>query len=100
MALEGRMEKRLEIGTAAFLLANHGNHASERVKITNVSAHGARVVTARQWLPEEQVELIFPSGNNRVQAKVVYCHLQTEGSFRVGLRFQSGPLKWPDSAEP
>jgi hypothetical protein len=95
MPPKGRIEKRLEIRTPAFLLANDANHTSERVSTINISRHGAGVVTTQHWGQEEAVQLIFPAGDNRLLARVIYCHPEPEGTFRVGLQFKSDSLKWP-----
>lgn len=63
---------------------------AEAVSIRHISAHGARVVTARPLRVQSRVELIDSTGEFRVAAEVVYCQPLADHSCVVGLWFPHG----------
>jgi len=69
---------------------------AERVVTVNVSPHGARVVTKRQWRAGEQPWLASLTSYFRLQGSVVYCQPLTNGDFCVGLKLRTRFIDWGD----
>jgi hypothetical protein len=67
---------------------------AERVVTVNVSPHGARVVTKRQWRAGDQPWLASLSSYFRLKGSVVYCQPLTNGDFCVGLRLRASFIDW------
>ena len=66
---------------------------SENVSIANISSHGARIITHRNWRPHDYVVLIEPTGDFRVEAKVIYCERLRDDAFVIGLKFARAPAE-------
>jgi hypothetical protein len=94
MTLEGRIEKRVPLAVPVYLVPAEDQLSAEKAITVNVSAHGARVVTKRQWQAEERPWLTALSSELRLQAKVVYCQPLTDRRFCVGLKFRAGVIDW------
>src|SRR5215467_1740061 len=60
----------------------------------NVSPHGARIVTGRNWQPDERINLRSLWGTLRSRARVVYCEAQAEGSFVIGVELIARTGEW------
>jgi hypothetical protein len=60
----------------------------------NVSRHGARVVTKRQWGPNDSVIVKLLRGNQRLGARIAYCKPSKRDAFAVGLQFSSAVGSW------
>lgn len=61
----------------------------ERVSIKNISGHGARVISSRQWQEQQPVLLAETVGEQHLDAVVVYCQRLTGEHYAVGLKFTS-----------
>jgi hypothetical protein len=67
---------------------------SESTFTENVSARGARVVSARRWEQGEQLMLVSSTGEFRSSARVAYCQpLQGDG-FAIGVEFLEPKGRW------
>ena len=56
--------------------------------IANISSHGARVLSHRNWQPHEQLVLTeLVGGDYHVDAEVVYCQRLDRDQCAVGLKF-------------
>ena len=97
MPLDGRIEKRVPMRVPVDLVIAEEMLVAERVVTVNVSPHGARVVTKRQWRAEEQAWLASLTSYIRLQGSVVYCQPLTNGDFCVGLKFRASFTGWEDS---
>ena len=97
MPLDGRIEKRVPLEVRVYLGSNERLLAAERAITVNVSRHGARVVTRRPWRAKERPWLAPVSSEFRLQAKVIYCQVLTNGYFCVGLRFEAGFIRFADN---
>ena len=62
--------------------------SSEDVRITDLSSHGARVISHRNWQPRDRATLIELSGDFRLAAEVIYCRRLRDGAYVVGLKFR------------
>jgi hypothetical protein len=66
---------------------------NEMAVFTNISEHGARLITGRQWSQGKQVYVSDSLVNFRTRAEVVYCTPYSARRFAVGLKFNwSHPL--------
>ena len=91
------MEKRLPIAMVVNLTSPRDQAASgaELTYTNNVSAHGACVVSNRQWLPGEIAEVTSFSDQVAMRGKVVYCRRHGHGQYLIGLNFQNSVV-WPN----
>jgi hypothetical protein len=60
---------------------------NETVVFTNISEHGARLITGRQWSRGKRVIVSDSLVNFRTHAEVVYCAPYSSRRFAVGLKF-------------
>jgi len=63
---------------------------SETAVFANISEHGARLITGRQWSKGSQVIVSDALVNFRTRAEVVYCAPYSR-CFAVGLKFDWSP---------
>ena len=61
----------------------------DRVTISNISGHGARVIGGRPWRAHEPVRLADLAGDRRLDAQVIYCVALCDQQYAVGLKFES-----------
>ena len=61
--------------------------SSENVMITNISSHGARVITHRNWQPHDRAILMELTGDFRFYAQVIYCRRLRDDEYVIGLKF-------------
>jgi hypothetical protein len=94
MRLDGRNEKRVTMAIPVCLVTAGTLLFADQAMTVNVSSHGARIITRRRWLLEEQPRLASSSGELVTQAKVVYCEPLTNGHFCIGLQFHSAIVDW------
>jgi PilZ domain len=62
--------------------------SSDKVMITNISSHGARVISHRHWQPHDRATLIELTGDFHLAAEVIYCRRQRDDTYVVGLKFR------------
>jgi hypothetical protein len=67
--------------------------AQEGVTV-NVSARGARVLTAKPWKPNDRLNVRSLLGSFRSRARVVYCVPTSGNQFAVGLQFSAAVGQW------
>jgi len=94
MRLDGRNEKRVPLAIPVCLVVAEKLLVADQAMTVNVSSHGARVITRRRWLLEEQPRLASRSGELLMEARVVYCEPLTNGHFCIGLQFLSAIMDW------
>jgi hypothetical protein len=87
MVQTGRTEPRMATNTVANLEAADEPSINETVVFANISEHGARLITGRQWSRGEQVIVSDSLVNFRTRAEVVYCAPYSSRRFVIGLRF-------------
>ena len=83
----GRTESRMATNAVASLESADEPSISETVVFANISEHGARLITGRQWSQGKQVIVSDSLVNFRTQAEVVYCAPYSPRRFAVGLKF-------------
>lgn len=91
------MEKRLPIAMVVNLTSTHDQEANgaELTYTNNVSAHGACVVSNRQWQPGEIAEVSSFPDQTALRGKVVYCRRHGDHQYLIGLNFQNSVVVWP-----
>ena len=92
---ENRIPKKLLVELYSF-----ENAAYEITSTTNVSAHGARVLTKAPWAPRQDVSVRPVSGNLSLRAHVVYCKALPDRSFSIGLELLQPLENWPAEGGP
>lgn len=92
---KGRMEKRLPIIVVVRLVheAAADTNGEERTYIDNLSSLGARVFSKRSWQPGDPVR-IAPINEEPLLGEVVYCQHLPDDRYRLGVKFESGPVTW------
>jgi hypothetical protein len=84
-----RTERRMEVKMAGRLSTVGSDPTPEWVSITNISGHGARVISTRDWQVQERVLLAETVGEQHLDAQVVYCQRLAGDQFALGLKFNS-----------
>jgi PilZ domain-containing protein len=94
--LSGRKERRLPIAVAVRLevLDREGDKEPEQTYTDNLSARGARVMSARPWHAGEQAEITPVKEEARMCGEVVYCQKLDDGHFFIGLKFPHSRIPW------
>jgi PilZ domain-containing protein len=67
---------------------------------SDVSSHGACVVTKNVWQPDRNVLVRPIRGNLSSRARVTHCGRRTDGSYRVGLELYPATEDWATSHKP
>lgn len=90
------MEKRLPIAMVVNLTSPRAQEAdgAELTYTSNVSAHGACVVSNRQWQPGELADVTSFSDEIAMRGKVVYCRRHGNDQYAIGLNFQNCAVVW------
>lgn len=94
---DGRIEKREAMIVSVRLVTAKEPRFSEKTFTRNVSPHGARLVTNRQWELGEEPLVTPLTGGFPQPAKVVYCKPRANGGFYVGLQFLAHSVRWHES---
>jgi PilZ domain len=84
-----RAERRMEVKMSGRLSTVGSDPSPEWVSIMNISGHGARVISSRNWQVQEPVLLAETVGEQHLDAQVIYCQRLAADRFAVGLRFNS-----------
>jgi len=89
-----RAEKRIPMEIPVLINGHREAPGSESTFTENVSARGARVVSARRWDQDARLTFASRTGEFRSAARVAYCQsLQGEG-FAIGLEFLEPKGRW------
>ena len=83
----GRAEPRMATNAVANLEAADEPSINETAVFTNISEHGARLITGRRWSQGKEVIVSDALVNFRTRAEVVYCTPYSSRRFAVGLKF-------------
>jgi PilZ domain-containing protein len=83
----GRTEQRMATNAVANLEAADEPSINETAVFTNISEHGARLITGRYWSRGKQVIVSDSLVNFRTRAEVVYCAPYSSRRYAVGLKF-------------
>jgi prophage tail gpP-like protein len=93
----GRFEKRIARRVTIEIRPEDEGVPEGRTLTENVSAHGARVLMAREWRPGQQVVVISPKEGVWARGQIVYCQLLAESRFAVGLELSVRVESWARS---
>jgi hypothetical protein len=89
-----RVEKRIPMEIPVMIDGHRKAPGSESTFTENVSAGGARVVSARRWEQGEKLTFASRTGEFRSSARVAYCQpLQGDG-FAIGVEFLESKGRW------
>jgi hypothetical protein len=89
-----RAERRIPMEIPVLIDGHRQAPGSESTFTENVSARGARVVSARRWEQGEPLVFASRTGEFRSPARVAYCEpLQGEG-FAIGVEFLAPKGRW------
>jgi hypothetical protein len=92
--VSNRTERRIPMEIPVLIDGHRHTPGSESTFTENVSARGARVVSARRWEQGESLVFASRTGEFRSQARVAYCQpLQGEG-FAIGVEFLEPNGRW------
>ena len=89
-----RSEARIPMEVGVQISGHPAEPGTETTFTENVSAHGARVLSARRWKPNDQLTISTITGSFRALARVAYCQLIPEAGFAVGLEFVQPCGQW------
>ncbi len=89
-----RAESRIPMEIPVLIDGHREAPGSESTFTENVSARGARVVSARRWQPGEPLVFASRTGEFRSSGRVAYCQpLQGDG-FAIGVEFLEPKGRW------
>ena len=92
----GRMERRLPIIVVvrlAYLERGADIEETEWTYTDNISAHGARVFSRRNWQPGDEITL-NPFNEETASGSVVYCQKIADKRYWVGVKLKGHPNAW------
>ena len=83
----GRVEHRMAATLAGRLESAELPISSENIMITNISSHGARIITHRHWQAHDRATLVEVTGDFHLDGEVIYCRRLRDDAYVIGLRF-------------
>jgi PilZ domain len=90
------MEKRVPVVIVVHL-ARAEDHTAAGPELThtdNISAHGAGVISSRQWKRGELAEVTSLNDRITLRGRVAHCAKREEGRYYVGLYFNEQEVSW------
>ncbi len=91
---DGRLEKRLPTSVPVYIAPLEDPRTPERTHTENVSPHGARVISRRNWRPGEEPLITPLTGEFPRVGRVIYCLPKTGDRFCLGVEFPDRTVKW------
>lgn len=90
------MERRLLISIPVQLAQSQGEPSDETelTYTSNISAHGACVISNHPWRPGDVAEVTTLVDPLALRAKVVHCQRRDETQYLVGLAFRGNRVPW------
>jgi hypothetical protein len=89
-----RCEPRVPMEVGVRISGDGGLPGTETTFTENVSARGARVLSARRWKINDQMTVHTLAGTFQCVARVAYCHTSPQAGFAVGLEFVAPAAGW------
>lgn len=89
-----RAEKRIPLEIPVFLESPRARREAEITFTEDVSARGARVVSARPWKKGEPLTLVSRTGEFRSTARVAYCQALYGEGYAIGVEFLEPSGRW------
>lgn len=93
--LVGRMERRLPIIVVVSLanLERADTDVTEWTYTDNISSHGARVFSRRNWQLGDEITLT-PFKEETASGSVVYCQRMADNRYWLGVKLKDHPTTW------
>jgi PilZ domain-containing protein len=95
-----RIQKRTPVNVALQITSARQPFITELAFTENVSLHGLRVVTEREWKPGERVVVKSYHGSIQSMAKIIYSYRLEKTRYAVGLELHSAVATWADFSQP
>lgn len=95
--------RRAETRTALKMFVRLSDPATGKFEIvctSDISNHGACVVTKNVWQPDRNVLVRPIRGNLSSPGRVAHCGARTDGSYVVGLELYPATEDWAASRKP
>src|SRR5438046_8476705 len=89
-----RAEKRILMEIPVLIDGHREAPGSESTFTENVSARGARVISARRWERGEPLKFASRTGEFRSSARVAYCQALQDDGFALGLGLLNPKGRW------
>ena len=89
-----RADRRVPMEIPVVLAGHRQTPGTESTFTENVSAHGARVVSVRNWSKGEKLTLVSPTGEFRSSARVAYCQPLHGDGYAIGVEFLETKGRW------
>jgi hypothetical protein len=89
-----RAERRIPMEIPVVLQGHAQMRGSESTFTENVSARGARVVSARRWDKGESLTFASRTGEFRSLARVAYCQPLHGDGYAIGVEFVDPAGRW------
>ena len=89
-----RRENRIPMEIPVILDGKRSLPGVESTFTENVSAKGARVVSARRWVKGTQLVFASRSGEFRSEARVAYCQPLHGDGYVIGVEFLEPQGRW------
>jgi PilZ domain len=89
-----RSEARIPMEVGVQISGHPALPGTETTFTENVSARGARVLSARRWKPNDRLTISTLTGSFRALARVAYCQFVPEAGYAVGLEFVEPNGHW------
>jgi hypothetical protein len=89
-----RAESRIPLEIPVVIDGHRATPGVESTFTENVSAKGARVVSARSWKKGEQLTFVLRTGEFRSSARVAYCQSLHGEGYAIGVEFLEPKGRW------
>ena len=89
-----RAEKRILMEIPVLIDGHRDVPGSESTFTENVSARGARVISARYWDQGDSLKFASRTGEFRSSARVAYCQSLQGDGFAIGVEFLNPKGRW------
>ena len=92
--VEGRKEERRPEELRIFLSLGRRPMQAEAASTENVSSHGLRVRTYRQWKQDSLLIVQSSAYELWARAKVIYCETLPDKTYALGLQLEARTGEW------
>lgn len=89
-----RTEKRILMEIPVLIDGHRDVPGRESTFTENVSARGARVISARHWEKGDSLKFASRTGEFRSSARVAYCQSLQGDGFAIGVEFLNPKGRW------
>jgi len=89
-----RAEQRILMEIPVLIAGHRDVPGSESTFTQNVSARGARVISARYWEQGDSLKFASRTGEFRSSGRVAYCQALQGDGFAIGVEFLNPKGRW------